>query len=380
MYDFENKNIYTKSMTNFAKYYVGSFRNIGTFLLSWNNSGLYYLFGFTIKKDNTFKYSLQIHKFNEIENFNIYQTFQREDKIDNVHYKRDGISCFKTDNQIIMCFNLTKYSTSNVNYNNIAYDINLQKQGNVISFTDSYNTNPFYRCIHLKEELGVFSYYKYNSISYYPILYFKQFYGTIANYNISQINLNKYIFYPSLLKNDLIKLKEDKTCFSSIIKEKTTIYIILIYLLDDTKYKARYYSINLNNIYKYKIFFDIRTHNYNNFISFAFSYCQNNLDCYKDDDEHFSALILFSYPNSTDNSSDLYKFLVNNYNSTINDFSVNLEKEVRIENNILGYVFKSILIKNISNCRESNNAIIFIFIFLTILLFLDIYLFFKVLH
>jgi hypothetical protein len=59
--------------------------------------------------------------------------------------------------------------------------------------------------------------------------------------------------------------------------------------------------------------------------------------------------MLFSYHNSTDGSFDLYEFLINN-NSTIKDFSVNLENEVKIENNIFGYVFDSILIQNISNC------------------------------
>jgi hypothetical protein len=41
-------------------------------------------------------------------------------------------------------------------------------------------------------------------------------------------------------KNDLIKLKEDKICLSSIIKDKTTIYIILINIFDvEQKYNVR---------------------------------------------------------------------------------------------------------------------------------------------
>ena len=114
------------------------------------------------------------------------------------------------------------------------------------------------------------------------------------------------------------------------------------------------------DIYKYTIYSDIiRTHNYNNFISFAFSYSKEN------NNKHFPVLMLFSYPNSTDNSSDLYEFLINNDNSTIDDFSVNLWNDVRIENNIFGYVFHSILIQNISNylnphliSSSSNNKII----------------------
>ena len=346
IYDFENNNIYTKSMTNFTKYYVESFRNMGIFLSS-NNKDYYYLFGYTINENNILKYSVQIHKFNEIQNFYSYQTCQNEEKIDNVNNKRDGISCFITNNKIIICFYLTKSSyISHVNYNIIALEINLQQKGSISTFSDYNNDNPFYRCIHLKEEVGVFSYYYRNSYGiYYPILLFKQFSNNqITDFTIPKIYLNYEQFITSLLTNDLIKLKEDKICFSSILKNKTTIYIILINLFDDTRYKVRYYSINLYNIYNYKIFFDIRTHNYNNFIAFAFSFCKNSIACNADENEHFAALMLFSYPNSTDSSSDLYEFLINNYNSTINDFNVNLENQVRIENNIFGYVFDRILI------------------------------------
>jgi len=345
IYDFENNDIYKKSINDFTNHsYVGSFRNLGIFLSS-NGSDHYYLFGFTIKENENLKISLQIHKFNEVKNFNNSNTLQREIKINNPNNNRDGISCFTTENQTVMCFYITQNITNMVNYNIIAYDINLQQKGNIISFIDYNNSILFYRCIHLKEEIGVFFYYKKISDKYYPILLFKQFSNEIVNYTFSQINLNKYIFDTSLLKNDLIKLKEDKICFSSILKDKTTIFIILINLFkDDTKYRVRYYSINLYKIYNYKIYLDIRTHNYNNFISFSFSYSENN------GNTHFAALMLFSYPNSTDNSSDLYEFLINNYNSTINDFSVNLENEVNIENNIFGYVFDSILIQNTSNC------------------------------
>ena len=128
--------------------------------------------------------SLQIHKFNGVKNFNQSNTFQREIKINNPNNNRDGISYFITEKQIII----------------IAYDLNLQQKGNIISFIDYNNSFPFYRCIHLKEEIGVFSYYKKNSDKYYPILLFKQFPNEIVNYAISQINLNYSQFDTSLLK------------------------------------------------------------------------------------------------------------------------------------------------------------------------------------
>ena len=348
IYDFENQKIYKKEMKNFANYDVFSYRNTGFFLFS-NKSDHYYLFGFEIKESNICKYSLQIHKFNTIENFNNYDIIEKKMTISEDINERNGISCFITKNQTIVCFYLTKILSTltqknNVKYNIIAYDINLNQKENSISLSDYSTINiPFYRCIHLKEEVGVFSYYKYYDGVYYPILIFRDISSGIENYTIPDIKLNQIEFDPFLLKNDLIKLKEHKICFSSTIKDKTTIYIILINLLDDKEYKVRYYSINLENIYNYIIFSDIRTHNYNNFISFAFSYC-NGKPCSE--------------------SSDLYEFLINNYNLTIKDFNVNLENEVRIENNIFGYVFDGISIQNIYNClnpqliSSSNNNII----------------------
>jgi hypothetical protein len=200
IYDFENNEIYKKPINIFTNHsYVGSFRNMGIFLSS-NSSDHYYLFGFAIRENDDLKISLQIHKFNGVKNFSHSNTFQREIKINNPNNNRDGISCFITENQTIMCFYITLNNTNRVNYNIIAYDLNLQQKGNIISFIDYNNSIPFYRCIHLKEEIGVFSYYKKNSDKYYPILLFKQFSNEIVNYAISQINLNYSQFDTSLLK------------------------------------------------------------------------------------------------------------------------------------------------------------------------------------
>jgi hypothetical protein len=135
IYDFENNEIYKKSMENFTdnNNYIGSYRNMGIFLFS-NSSGHYYLFGFTINetiknekteelgiKENTnekkelpkkkmYK-NLQIHQFNTIENFNSFTTIIKEIKIDDANSEINGISCFITENHYIMCFYLTKNNT-----------------------------------------------------------------------------------------------------------------------------------------------------------------------------------------------------------------------------------------------------------------------------
>ena len=147
IYDFENKEIYKKSMQNFSNNsnYTGSYRNMGIFLFS-NSSGHYYLFGFTIeeiieytkierygihKKETIyFKYNLQIHQFNTIKAFNSSNTVIKEIKIDDANSKEDGISCFITENQYIMCFYLTNNNTKY--YHIIAYNSELEKKMKIL--------------------------------------------------------------------------------------------------------------------------------------------------------------------------------------------------------------------------------------------------------
>ena len=69
---------------------------------------------------------------------------------------------------------------------------------------------------------------------------------------------------------------------------------------------------------------DLIIHNYNNLIALGFSY--NNVSYGDNYDEYNSALIILSYPNSTDKELNLYDYLKDNSNSTINDFSIDLEK------------------------------------------------------
>ena len=96
---------------------------------------------------------------------------------------------------------------------------------------------------------------------------------------------------------------------------------------------------------------DLTIHNYNNLIALGFSHC-NNISCGTNDDEYYSALMILSYPNSKDIKYDLYEYFQNNSNSTINDFSINLVNEVKIENNLFGYKFSGIFLENIENCKN----------------------------
>ena len=349
LYDFKSNdnNIYEKTMTSFAKYYVGSFRNSAISLFS-NDNNYFYLFGFVIEYLNNYLYILEKHRFESNTNFPSDDTCKKITIIDVSHLSRDGISCFQTKNEIIICLILNNYKK----YCVYSFDKDLNQTYNTFLYQDNnLNDNaPFYKCIHFKEEIGIFSFY-YNSG--FPTIIFKKCeVSAMNNYTIKDITLTKRNFNSLLLANDIIKLSKNKICFSSIDTSKTSIYIVLISIFnDDTNYKIRYYSLNVKDLKNYYLYGDIRLHNYNNYIAYAFRFCKSS-SCGEDIDIYYSALVLFSYSNSTDNSTDLFQFLIDNYNSTINDFSVNLESDIRIENNIFGYVFNGIIIKNLINCNN----------------------------
>jgi len=73
----------------------------------------------------------------------------------------------------------------------------------------------------------------------------------------------------------------------------------------------------------------------------AFSQCDKDM-CDSSSSPHFSSLIFFNYPNSSDINFDINKTIQN-------DVVLNFEKSLVIENNIFGYEFKGTKILNDSN-------------------------------
>ena len=100
------------------------------------------------------------------------------------------------------------------------------------------------------------------------------------------------------------------------------------------------------SLYNYKFLFDMRMHLYENFISFGFSFC-NQSKCDDDKtDPHYSGFMIFSYSNTT----DVYLNLANNHNIDINNITIDLKHNSKIENNIFGLVYSNIQIKDLINC------------------------------
>ena len=264
-------------------------------------------------------------------------------------------SCFETDDgENIFCFYLK--SLTEKKYKIIIFDKNLQKIVPELLITSNIiEEDIFFKCIHYKGEKGIFIYYDKNDDKEpYPILLFKTKKDkNIINWDfLSEIKINSYIFEYNVNLNDMIKIKKDIICFTSISKEKEILYIVMINIFDnESKVKIRYYLIRIFELYNYKFYLDLRLNLYRNSTVLTSSYC-NQTNCEKGD-KHYSSLIIFSYPNSTDYSKNIIDELFDK-NEILENliFKLRLRNNVSIENNIFGFIYSKIIIKAIHNCNN----------------------------
>ena len=178
----------------------------------------------------------------------------------------------------------------------------------------------------------------YNYSNYNNWGYGNNYWGSGNNWN-SGNNYN-YIYFNSYgLKNDLIKIRDDKICFTTCSNTNDTLYIVLINIINTNNVAIRYYSIAIYKLNNYKILLEMRSHLYNNFIALAFSYC-NQEKCDSDvDDEHYSAFLLFSYPNGIDSELKIKEYLFEHNEMRISNIIIDLKEKAIIENNLFGYIY-----------------------------------------
>ena len=81
------------------------------------------------------------------------------------------------------------------------------------------------------------------------------------------------------------------------------------------------------------------------FISTGFSYCLQEVCKSDKDDAHYAGLILFSYPSQQTNELNIIKYLVENNDIKINNLIYYFKNNLVIDNNIYGFVYHGIKIK-----------------------------------
>ena len=319
MFNFENGKIYKTSSSKFGGVTEVLSMRHALIPITTEDSIYYYIFGF-IARDTSGNCFIYFRKYQFKITFNSFYKYSSTIIKNNAY--GNIVSCFETKNKLIICFYMTKTPIQIFpnNYINII-NLNLIKFNNnlldekihslLLNLDDEKN---FYKCIHLKEEVGIFAYYDY----YYPnfpnvvklFLLFMEFKdGQFQKYlpdsiSNSIITLSPNDLNNNFLLNDIIAINENKICFSSVLSEKESIYIIILNIFDDRKIKIRYYFIPSFILYNFKLLFELRIHTYLDYIAFSSSICPNKT-CYTDDDEHYCSLMIFSYPNGTDFTFDV---------------------------------------------------------------------------
>ena len=355
LFDFENDESYVKTLENFTV--LSNIKSIKHTFVPLNSENKY-LFGFISFHNAENRTYLQKHKFNYLNQFETDISYTNESINEFGTYGYE-ISCYQAISGCIYCFSLNDVD-SELYYYAYKYESDFSNSLNFSiksSINDEYT---FCKCIHLKEEIGVYAYYSNNTGNFNPTILFRQFNVDenkfenflSSEYVSSEIMITKFSFLNNLLLNDIIKITDNKIAFLATLEDKETLYIIIfnIYGNGDIKVKIRYFSIQLYALYHYKILFDLKLIRYKNILGLGMSFCPDQ-NCTSDYNEHYSGLILFSYPNSSDTELYLDKFIFDN-NINFSNIEIDLTKQLIIENNLFGYILSNIVINNIVNCGD----------------------------
>lgn len=345
VYNFNLNESYIKETTKiFKSRTINSVRE--TALRIFSNNQTHILFCALVKSTNTY-FSLHKLNFSSIYVNEIEPSIESYDS-ENANAKGEIVSCFETKLNIIICsYNCNIEKT--YGHCLLAFNYNLENLGTYYIQGTTKGKGTFYsKCIHYKDEIGIFNYFNeiQNSVYVYPYIDFVSYNNSNNTFEpyIETIILDKVIFCNNTQLSDILKISEYKICFISPTLEKENLYIIILNIIERDNIIIRYYSIDLL-LYNLKVYVDLASILYNKLISMSFSCFYNDKE-----DIKYSGFMLLGYPNSTDEIFEIEKYLIIYNNITINNIIFDLNKYVKIENNIFGYIYYGIQIVEINDC------------------------------
>ena len=312
-----------------------------------NDHKKYYFISFLTYSNNFYYIMFKIYYFNSTDITNGYE------RVINTYYasaNRKITSCFQSPTTYyIFCFFQNIY----ISFLIVVIEPKLELPHIYSQVIDSseyqteyLNEYIFFKVVYLINNVGFYLYYK--SISSNPTIAIKEWDGEekISDYNFEVFTLDKYSFNAYLLYNDLININENQICFTTVSKDKKTLYIIIFNFYNEyTKMAIRYYSIKLYELYHKIFLFDLRITEFGNFLSLTSSFCSEE-PCNSNSNNHYSYLIIFSYPSFIDIDFDLIQHLKNT-DDNITNINIDLTSyihNIKIDNNIFGYYYKGIKI------------------------------------
>ena len=349
------------------------------FYIDKNNIGISSLFfGFkieyiyttvTIFKDEPTKKYITIYKY-EFEPSSEDETMIDYELTKNKTFnqiKGDYMSCFSYSHfswYYISCFYLdinNNYNITFIFYDN--YNDLIEKNTTTIGILSGNENNELYfmKGISVKQKKAVYAYYsgENNNI---PTLVFKTIdtdndFSVTDTYNEYPIvHLNGYNFNNGIKYNDMVFIESfdqySHFYFISTNQEKDTIIIAYIvnYLNISTNKNElliRYFTIKLKEYFNKYIFHGFKAIDIgeaeSKLFGLAFDFCLNDECNNLDDKNGNAALLMLSYPNTTNNniSVDFIEYAFINNKKYI---FVNLTEYCIINNNIFGYKFYEVII------------------------------------
>jgi len=267
-------------------------------------------------------------------------------------------SCFKTEkNNLIICFYGYNKYWPYISFLLLVYDLNLKEIKKEYYSPSGLNFYVYFYSIFFREDAGAFIYYNTETINYYPIIFFKSFDledKSFKDYfsNIYFIALDKYIFNSGYNFNELIKVSDNKLALIAIAKNSERLYIVTLNIFkinNKDNIKVRYYSIDTFKLLNIRIYNDIKGYIFNDFIITGFSYCLvescTGYNWYK----YSSAIMMIGYPNKDDEKLDIINYLLLDNGNSIENITLDLSKNMTIDNNLFGYIYVGIQIKRIES-------------------------------
>ena len=279
-------------------------------------------------------------------------------------------SCFFSKSNYIWTMGAIEEDHKSGFYIIIYSPLNLEKHIDMHRFeAPPFYERTFFKIIHLKDDIGVGVFFsfpyleKHQKDSPFPSFFARKMKGKkIVNYFDADIieteydhsiimNFHDKIFQFDCLLNDLIKISDYKVSFITMDLNKENLYVILLEIYSPKDFFLKLYEVNLFQLYNMKFFQEIRGHLFEHHVSLGFNYC-NTKRCENSSDTYYSSLIVFSYPNSTDGYLNINQYFEENKEATFDDITIDLKKNVYIENNIFGYVFENINIVKLDGCEN----------------------------
>ena len=309
----------------------------------------YYIIGLILTRDDqAFFYLIKFYLYFDSNNKILCESIDSETKptVDN------GVTyCHlsnKNDN-ILICIYLPREKDFTIIFVNKNLDFE-QEQTLPINYNyTSYKL--FFKFFPFEDDIFIFTYYQNIDDAWRPTIQIVEETTNETSYSVDMIGnpiiLNKFDFNSTNMLTDIIIIKENLLCLSSAKKGKESLIIVLINFYNDMDYNIRYYLIDFFNLYKHKFLHEMKLHLYNEYIMLGFSFCRNDV-CDNDNNQHHASLIIFSYPNITNDNLDLIDYLKKEGN---NNIILNLFDNVKIDNNIFGYIVYGIKIHSIDDCQ-----------------------------